>query len=48
MKTVVVVMHLCLGGNLDLCTCMFFGIGVDYSFFLLQKKSEEEEQKKKR
>jgi hypothetical protein len=46
MKTIVVVMHPSLGGDLDLCTCMFFGIGMDYSFLLLQKKNEKEELKK--
>jgi hypothetical protein len=43
MKTIVVVMHPSSSGDLDLCTCMFFGIRMDYSFLLLHKKNEKEE-----
>ncbi len=38
-------MHPHLSGDLYFCTCMFFGIGMDYSFLLLQKRSEEKEQR---
>ncbi len=46
MMIVVVVMHPCLGGDFNLCTCMLFGIRVDYSFLLLQKISDDEELEK--
>ncbi len=36
-------MHPSSSGDLDLCTCMFFGIRMDYSFLLLHKKNEKEE-----
>jgi hypothetical protein len=35
-------------GDLNLCTCMFFGIVMDCSFLLLQKRSGKNNQKKKK